>query len=145
LLEENRVRWEDRSDIPITRVGAGTMDLGVAWAHDVLRRIETERLPVELRIPAATGYEVGAVSILKDARDPGSAREFVGFLSGRRAGEIQARTGYRVPLRSDVELPRYLEQGSLENDSTAFYDRGTVLEQRTSWADRWLGSRTATP
>ena len=141
LLDANGARYEERSNIPITRVANGTMDLGVAWAHDVLRRIEVERLPVEVVIPERTGYEVGAVSILSKARDPESARRFVEFLVGRRAAEIQAVTGRRVPLRNDVEPPRYLGEGGATKGNGHF-DREVVAEQRGMWLELWRERNT---
>ena len=143
LLEERGVRYEERSSLPIQRVGAGTMDLGVAWAHDIVRRRDEERLPVELHIPEQTGYEVGGVSILAWSDQIGAAEKFVNFLSGSRAGEIQASHGRRVPLRLDVEPPTYLmdrAQGGdarLMRDRTAFYDRQRVLSDRSAWLTRW--------
>lgn len=144
-LIQGGARFEARSDIPITRVAAGTMDIGVAWAHDVLRRIERDRLPVELRIPETTGYEVGGVSILDWAHDAEAAEAFVRFLTGKRAGEIQVTHGYRVPLRTDVEPPGYLDGGAVPDEIAAFYDRQAVLEKRSVWVDRWQTLQAAVP
>ncbi len=140
LLQENRVRWEDRSSEPISRVAAGTMDLGVAWAHDVLRRIQTQRLPVRLVIPSDTGFEVGAASILAQARDPDAARRFLDFLTGPQAARIQVEVGHRVPLRRDVPPPGYLDPGffGLESGrSPLHYDREAVVRHRAEWIERW--------
>ncbi|NNM33295.1 MAG: extracellular solute-binding protein [Gemmatimonadetes bacterium] len=145
LLVDSGARFEDRSDIPISRVAAGTMDLGVAWAHDILRRREVERLPVELRIPDQTGYEVGGVSILQWARDRDAAAAFVRFLTGPVAGEIQVREGRRVPLRTDVDPPEYIEAGRLDSSATAFYDRVAVLANRETWGARWQDLLTPVP
>jgi iron(III) transport system substrate-binding protein len=134
LLRQRGVRWENRSSIPIGRVGAGTMDLAVAWAHDTLRRREEERLPLELVIPQQTGYEVGGVSILASSRRPEAAEQVVQFLIGARAGEIQVAHGRRVPLRHDVEPPEYLRRASPRVDS---YDRSRVLSERERWLARW--------
>jgi iron(III) transport system substrate-binding protein len=137
LLRDNGARYEPRSEIPISRVSAGSMDLGVAWAQDVVRRIERERLPVELRIPTPTGFEVGGVSILRGARDLDACRALVRFLAGRKAGEIQATVGRRVPLRTDVEPPAYAVQAALSQEATAYYDRERFLRERQDWLDRW--------
>jgi ABC-type Fe3+ transport system substrate-binding protein len=144
LLDQNEVRWEDRSSLPITRCAAGTMDLGVAWAHDVLRRIEAERLPVKVAIPAEPGLEVGAASILADARDLYAARRFLTFLAGQEAGAIQASVGRRVPLRQDVDPPGYLARGALE-EAVPRYDRSRVMENREAWIERWRRERGTQP
>jgi iron(III) transport system substrate-binding protein len=144
-LIDQGARFESRSDIPITRVAAGTMDIGVAWAHDVLRRKQRDRLPVELRIPEVTGYEVGGVSILTWARDKEAANAFVRFLTGKQAAEIQVSRGYRVPLRRDVEPPEYLATVGVPEEITAFYDRHAVLEHRAEWVERWKQLRASMP
>ena len=142
LLDENGVHWEARSSVPISRVAAGTMDIGVAWAHDVIRRIESERLPVQLSIPVVTGYEVGAASILASGQDPEAARRFLEFLSSREAAQIQAEVGHRVPIRSDVEPPTYLN-GSRKNPGGigAEFDRERLASQRGVWIQRWEEGR----
>lgn len=134
LLRQRGVRWETHSSIPIGRVGAGTMDLAVAWAHDTLRRREEERLPIEMEIPEATGYEVGGVSILASSRLPEAAEQLVQFLTGARATEIQVTHGRRVPLRHDVEPPEYLRRASPRVDH---FDRARVLRERERWLSRW--------
>ncbi len=137
LLVDGGAQFEARSDIPITNVAKGTFDLGVAWAHDILRRIDRERIPVEMSIPGATGYEVGGASILADARNLEAAQTFVRFLTGPRAAEIQVSNGYRVPLRTDVDPPAYLQGTDLGDDATDFYDRAQVLAKRGDWVSRW--------
>ena len=138
LLERQQARWEPRSEDVITRVAAGEADLGVAWAHDTWRRRRTDRIPVELRIPERTGYEVGAVSVLRWARDEDAARQFVHFLTGPRAARIQVRWGYRIPLRTDVAPPAYIrEDDPLAGGRLDFFDRRRVLAERESWIGRW--------
>jgi iron(III) transport system substrate-binding protein len=144
LLDENEVHWEDRSSVPISRVAAGTMDLGVAWAHDVLRRIESERLPVKLTIPRETGYEVGAASILAGATDLEACQRFLDFLTGREAAKIQVEVGHRVPLRTDIDLPGYLDHSlpDLKTGSGGMhYDRAFVVKNRDAWIQRWKAMR----
>jgi len=142
LLDQNGVRWEGRSSEPISRVAAGTMDIGVAWAHDVIRRVESERLPVQLTIPADTGYEIGAASILVSGQDSESAQRFLEFLCSREAAQIQAEVGHRVPIRSDVEPPKYLNgrrntPGGVGSD----FDRERLATQRAHWIQRWKQER----
>lgn len=137
LLEQG-VSLEPRSSVPISRVASGTADLGVAWAHDILRRRSDDRLPVDLTIPTRTGFEVGAVSVLASTPREAASARFVRFLAGQRAGEIQAARGFRVPLRQDVPPPPYLQQRDLASgERTGFYRPGRVLEQRDPWLARW--------
>lgn len=139
LLADAGVPWEARSSDVITRVAGGSADLGVSWAHDAWRRRERDRLPIEVVIPIRTGYEIGAVSALRWARDMPAAREFIRFLTTREAQEIQAEVGLRVPLRTDVAAPGYLGASApaVGDPALAFYDRATVLREQEAWITRW--------
>lgn len=137
LLEQG-ASFESRSEDAITHVAEGRMDLGVAWAHDVWRRRERDRIPVDLHIPERTGYEVGGVSILTWTRDAPAAEDLVRFLTGREAGQIQVRTGYRVPLREDVDPPPYLRGSDPPSpEDLAFFDRARVVASREDWIRTW--------
>lgn len=134
--------FEPRSEDAITQVANGSKDLGVSWAQDVWRRRERDRIPVELHIPAETGYEIGGVSILASTRDAQAARQLVHFLCGAEAGRIQARIGYRVALRRDVAPPAYLQRTSpLPPEELAFFDRQAVVRERSRWMKRWTELR----
>lgn len=138
LLDQG-ASFESRSENAITQVAEGRKDLGVAWAHDVWRRRERDRIPVDLHIPDRTGYEVGGVSILASTRDAPAAEQLVRFLTGRQAGQIQVRVGYRVPLRQDVDPPPYLIGADPPSpEDLAFFDRSRVLSSREEWIERWL-------
>lgn len=139
ILGAAGVPWESRSIDVITKIAAGKADLGVSWAQDAWRQRERERLPIGVVIPTRTGYEVGAVSALRWARDVPAAEEFIRFLTSQEAQQIQAEVGLRVPLRTDVSAPEYLEgNGPLPGDDVlAFFDRATVLREQEGWIARW--------
>lgn len=143
LLEGQDVRWTLRSEDVISGVANGDADLGVAWAHDTWRRRENGRIPVELHIPERTGYEVGAVSLLRWARDQEAARAFIEFLTGPRAARLQVRVGYRIPLRTDVAPPRYItERDPLAGGRLDFFDRQRVLAEREGWIERFASEQS---
>jgi ABC-type Fe3+ transport system substrate-binding protein len=139
ILGAAGVPWESRSVDVITKIAAGKADLGVSWAQDAWRQRERDRLPIEVVIPTRTGYEVGAVSALRWARDLPAAEEFIRFLTSKEAQQIQAEVGLRVPLRTDVSAPAYLDgDRPLPGDERlAFFDRETVLREQEAWIERW--------
>jgi len=146
ILGDGGASWEPRSADVITEIAGGRADLGVSWAHDAWRRRERDRLPIEVLIPVRTGYEIGAVSVLRWARDLRAAEEFVRFLTSREAQQIQAEVGLRVPLRTDVAFPGYLEsdRAAPGDPGLAFFDRAIVLREQEVWIARWVaGSKVA--
>jgi ABC-type Fe3+ transport system substrate-binding protein len=88
-------------------------------------------------IPARTGYEVGAVSALRWARDLPATEEFIRFLTRAEAQSIQAEVGLRVPLRTDVSAPAYLNGERPDEEALVFFDRATVLREQEGWIARW--------
>lgn len=139
ILRDAGVPWESRSADVITKVATGKVDLGVSWAQDAWRRRERDRIPIEVVIPTRTGYEIGAVSALKWARDLPAAEEFIRFLTSREAQRIQAEVGLRVPLRRDVAAPEYLgpDRPGPGDPRLAFFDREVVLREQEAWIARW--------
>src|SRR5258707_11036581 len=60
------------------------------WAHDILT--EKGKNPgVSLAVPANTGFEVGAVSIVKGAHNLPLAKAFVDWVLTPEAGALQAK------------------------------------------------------
>lgn len=149
MLTQRDVRWEERSDDVISRVASGDADLGVSWAHDIWRRREADRIPVDVVIPKQTGFEVGAVSVLRWAREFDVAQAFVEFLTSREGQALQVQHGLRVPIRTDVDGPPYLDTiGAPDPSTLGFYDRSVVLAERDRWLARWseiVGSESAEP
>ena len=138
MLTERGAQWETRSDEVITRVANGDADLGVSWAHDIWRRRQADRIPVDVVIPKQTGFEVGAVSVLRWAREPDAAQQFVEYLTSREAQTLQVQHGLRVPIRTDVDGPPYLDVvGAPELAALGFFERAVVLAERDRWLQRW--------
>lgn len=71
------------------------------WAHDILTQ-KTKTPGVGLSIPKGTGYEIGAVSIIKGTKNPVAAKAFVDWVLTKEAGELNVKLSNRVSVRSDV-------------------------------------------
>src|SRR5712691_2769428 len=71
------------------------------WSHD----IPTEKgkgFPVELNVPSDTGFEVGAVSIVKGAKNFPAAQAFVDWVLTKEAGALNVKLSNRGSTSSDV-------------------------------------------
>ncbi|HUG05555.1 MAG TPA: extracellular solute-binding protein [Candidatus Limnocylindria bacterium] len=71
------------------------------WAHDILTQ-KTKTPGVDLAIPKGTGYEIGAVSIIKGTKNLSAAKAFVDWVLTKEAGELNVKLSNRVSVRSDV-------------------------------------------
>ena len=71
------------------------------WAHDILTQ-KTKTPGVGLSIPKGTGYEIGAVSIIKGTKNPVAAKAFVDWVLTKEAGELNVKLSNRVSVSSYV-------------------------------------------
>jgi iron(III) transport system substrate-binding protein len=71
------------------------------WAHDILTE-KAKNPGVELSVPAGTGYEIGAVSIIKGTKNAPAAKALVDWVLSKEAGELNVKLSNRVSVRSDV-------------------------------------------
>jgi iron(III) transport system substrate-binding protein len=71
------------------------------WAHDILTQ-KTKTPGIDLAIPKGTGYEIGAVSVIKGTKNPQAAKAFVDWVLTKEAGELNVKLSNRVSVRSDV-------------------------------------------
>lgn len=64
---------------PVRMVGGGEVAVGIVFAHDFVAAIE-EGYPIEITFPSeGTGYEIGGVSLIKGAKEPVEAKQFIDF------------------------------------------------------------------
>lgn len=104
-LHPNVAQYTKGANGSIPLVAQGEAIVGFAWGHDTLKQKVQGGLPITVVFPDNTGFEIGAASILKGAPRPEAAKKFIDFLLSTAAGSINARNGYRYPVRSGVELP----------------------------------------
>jgi iron(III) transport system substrate-binding protein len=100
-LHANIGSYNSQSPAAILSVSQGEFAAAPNWAHDIL----TERAKnpqVELVIPKGTGYEIGAVSIIKGTKNVTAAKAFVDWVLTKEAGELNVKLSNRVSVRKDV-------------------------------------------
>jgi iron(III) transport system substrate-binding protein len=72
---------------------------------------------------------------LKGAPHLESAKKFIDFLLSTKAGTINARNGYRYPVRSGVELPPGVPP--FESLKLAPWDLKKAAENVDKWKKQW--------
>lgn len=119
----------------IPLVSQGEAIVGFAWGHDTLKQKIQGNLPIVVLFPEETGFEIGAASILEGAPNPENAQAFIDFLLSPTAGKINARNGYRYPVRAGVDLPEGVP--AFESLSFAPWDLKMAAESVDKWKKRW--------
>lgn len=100
-LHANIAVYTASSSAALKMVVEGTAVACPNWAHDIL----TERAKpsaVDLAVPAQTGFEIGAVSIVRGTQNAPAARALVDWSLSREAGELNVQVSNRSSVRSDV-------------------------------------------
>jgi iron(III) transport system substrate-binding protein len=91
---------------PVKAAARGETGIGISFIHDAV----TQKLagaPMVIVAPCeGTGYEIGAVSIVKGARHPEAARLFVDFSLSPEGQETCAASGQnQIPANARTALP----------------------------------------
>ncbi len=90
---------------PAQLVGTGEYPIGIAFGHDILKVVQAG-YPVKLIYPReGTGWEIGPVSILKNAPHLEAAKIFVNWMLGKKAGQLHTDISLRLSTRGDVAPP----------------------------------------
>jgi len=134
-LNPNVAQYTKGANGSIPLVSQGEAIVGFAWGHDTLKQKIQGNLPIVVVFPKDTGFEIGAASILKGAPHQDSAKKFIDFLLSPTAGKINARNGYRYPVRKGVELPAGVP--AFESLSFAPWDLKKAADNVENWKKKW--------
>ena len=134
-LNVNVAQYTKGANGSVPLVSQGEAIVGFAWGHDTLKAKIQGNLPIVVVFPKNTGYEIGSVSIIKGAPHPECARKFVDFLLSTKAGEINARNGFRYPVRKGVALPEGVPD--FKTLELATWDLKKAAEKIDVWKKEW--------
>ncbi|MFB6291085.1 MAG: ABC transporter substrate-binding protein [Candidatus Bipolaricaulia bacterium] len=122
----------------VTLVGQGEGAVGIAFSHDILAKGVDKGYPVKLTFPSeGTGFEVGAVSIIKGGPTPETAKTFIDWLMTAEAQSL-FKKWFRVPLNPEAELAKGLVTASEVPVIKGFSDSVTWYgEHKSQIVDVW--------
>ncbi len=130
----NVAQYPGTSPQAIQLVSQGQFVGAPNWAHDIL----TERVKnpgIELVVPKGTGYEIGAVSIIKGSKNLPAAKAFVDWVLTKEAGELNVKLSNRVSVRSDV--PPAPGAPTLSSVEMVNYDRDWAAANKDRLLKLW--------
>lgn len=119
----------------IPLVAQGEAYVGFAWGHDALKQKMQGNLPITVVFPKDTGFEIGCASILKGAPHPDAAKKFIDFLLSPAAEQINARNGFRYPVRGGVVMPAGVPP--FESLKLAPWDLKAAADNVDRWKKEW--------
>jgi iron(III) transport system substrate-binding protein len=118
-------RYNSSGTAAVTQVGMGEVGIGIAFAHDILKKGVERGYPVVLSIPRdGTASEIGAAAIVRGGREPELARQFLSWLLSERAQNLMAEF-YRVPLNPRAQVADAAEAAAAQARHLARWRRVT--------------------
>ncbi len=133
-LNANIAQYVGTAPQGIQLVGQGQFVGCPNWAHDILTA-KTQGQKVELNIPEMTGFEVGAVSIVKGGPNTPAAMAFVDWVLTKEAAALNVQLSNRLSVRKDV--PPAPGAPTLQQVKLVNYDRAWATENKTRLQKLW--------
>src|SRR5438477_8725576 len=93
-LHANIAQYVATSPGALTLIDQGQFVGCPNWAHDILTE-KTKGNPIDLSIPSDTGFEVGAVSIVKGSKNLPASKAFVDWVLTPEAGALNVKLSNR--------------------------------------------------
>jgi len=100
-LHANIAQYVATSPGALTLIDQGQFVGCPNWAHDILTE-KGKGNPIDLSIPSDTGFEVGAVSIVKGTKNLAAAQALVNWSITKEAGDLNVKLSNRGSTRADV-------------------------------------------
>lgn len=134
-LNANASQYTPTAPGTIALLERGEATVAMMWAHEAVGARIMRFAPLEVIVPPDTGFEIGAVSIIKGGPNPDGARAYVDFLMGRTPQEVNAQYGFRYAVRGDVGVPA----GATPFEQLKFvkYDLDWAVQNQTRLRERW--------
>lgn len=134
-LDQNVAQYTKGANGCIPLVAQGEAYVGFAWGHDSLKQKEQGNLPITVVFPKDTGFEIGCASILRGAPHLEAAKKFIDFVLSPVAEQINARNGYRYPVRTGVTMPAGVPP--FEDLKLAPWDLKAAAVKVDQWKKQW--------
>ena len=133
-LHANIAQYPGTSPQAISLVSQGQFVGCPNWSHDILTE-KTKNPGVDLAVPKDTGFEVGAVSIIKGTKNLPAAKAFVDWVLTKEAGELNVKLSNRLAVRKDV--PPAAGSPTLDQVTLVKYDRQWATDNKDRLLKKW--------
>jgi iron(III) transport system substrate-binding protein len=134
-LHANILSYGPSSPGVITSIANGEAAGAPNWGHDILTEKAKDPNRIDLTIPKDTGFEVGAVSIVKGGKNLPGAKAFVDWVLTKEAGELNVKLSNRGSVRTDVAAAP--GSPTLDQVSLVKYDRQWATDNKTRIQKLW--------
>lgn len=127
-------QFPDSGSAPPKLVGTGEYTIGVAYLH-ALAKYRSQGFDIELIAPPQSAGDVDAISILKNAKNLDSAKQFVDFMLSKEAQELMSSMDFTIPVNKNA----IGVEGSIpiEDIDLIVYDSKKASDERSTVLEKW--------
>ena len=135
-LHANIAQYIPTSPGALTLIDQGQFVGCPNWSHDILTE-KGKGNPVDLTVPSDTGFEVGAISIVKGGKPENlaAAKALVDWSITKEAGDLNVKLSNRGSTRTDVASAPGAP--SLTSVKLVNYDRQWATDNKTRLLTLW--------
>jgi iron(III) transport system substrate-binding protein len=107
-LHNNVQEYQRSGAMPARLAGRGEPAVGISFSHDIVAAVEDGLTDLKVVFPSeGTGYEVGAMALVKNAPQPELGRRFMDWAVSEEAQEMgPIFTAYQIPTNPDAKVPQ---------------------------------------
>lgn len=136
-LDKQIKTYQKSGSAPALMAGKGECMIGISFLHDTIKFRESGMKDLILTSPAeGTGYEVGAVSLIKGGPDQETAKMFIDWCLTAKAQEIGQTVGsYQFLTHPDAKPPKQADE--LKGTRLIKYNFLWAGRHRDEVVDKW--------
>ena len=134
-LDRNVHHYNRSGSACVTQVGFGEVAVGIAFSHDIVKKGPAKGYPVVLSFPKeGTGFEIGAMALVKGGPNQVAAKQFMDWALSVRAQNLMQKW-FRTPLNPRAKIA----QGAVTADKVELieFDPIWAATHRQRLVERW--------
>ena len=134
-LDRNVHHYNRSGSACVTQVGFGEVAVGIAFSHDIVKKGPAKGYPVVLSFPKeGTGFEIGAMALVKGGPNQVAAKRFMDWALSVRAQNLMQKW-FRTPLNPKADVA----QGAVTADNVKLIDFDSIwaANHRQRLVERW--------
>ena len=134
-LDQNVHHYNRSGSACVTQVGFGEVAVGIAFSHDIVKKGPAKGYPVVLSFPKeGTGFEIGAMALVKGGPNQTAAKRFMDWALSVRAQNLMQKW-FRTPLNPNAEVA----EGAITADKVKLieFDSIWAANHRQRLVERW--------
>ncbi len=134
-LDRNVHHYNRSGSACVTQVGFGEVAVGIAFSHDIIKKGPAKGYPVVLSFPKeGTGFEIGAMALVKGGPNQAAAKRFMDWALSVRAQNLMQKW-FRTPLNPNAKVA----EGAVTADKVKLiqFDSIWAATHRQRLVERW--------